>query len=255
LQALATLKALGWENWDSANPKTSHARVEALRVAWHDRLALLGDPEATDVPIARLLSSAYAEQTSRRVRQAVDERHPIAGTTDCRPANGTVHLSVVDAAGMMVALTLTHGEGFGARVTAESLGLILGHGMSRFEPRPGHPNSPRPGRRPLNNMCPTLIFRDNRPVVALGATGGRRIPNTMCDVLLELIARDKSLVDAAAAPRMHTEGDTKLELTKNWPEADAGYLQQIGYTIKPGPGANLNGIARDPATGALVHVP
>jgi gamma-glutamyltranspeptidase / glutathione hydrolase len=255
LQALATLKALAWENWDAADPKTTHARVESLRIAWHDRLSLLGDPTATDVPTARLLSADYAEQSAERVRRAIKDHRLIPGTTDGRGADGTVHLTAADKTGMIVAITLTHGGGFGARVAVDGLGLILGHGMSRFEPKPGHANSPRPGRRPLNNMCPTLIFRKDRPVVALGATGGRKIPNTMCDVLAHLVGRGQSLADAAAAPRLHTEGNATLQLAKGWSEVDIEYLKQAGYTIEPGAGANLNGIARDPATGALEHVP
>src|SRR5207244_8366758 len=108
----------------------------------------------------------------------------------------------------MVALTLTHGGAFGAQVTVDGLGLILGHGMSRFDPRPGRPNSPGPGKRPLHNMCPTVVVRDGRAVLALGATGGRKIPNTVCDVLTHFVARDWSLADAVAAPRLHPEGDT-----------------------------------------------
>ncbi len=254
LQTVRTLDALGWEDWDAADPKTAHARVEALRLAWCDRLSLLGDPASSDVPVSRLLSSQYAQQSADRVRQAVAGQRLIVGGSDGRSAGGTIHLTAADASGMMVALTLTHGEGFGARVTVEGLGLLLGHGMSRFEPRPGHPNSPRAGRRPLNNMCPTIVFRDDRPAVAMGATGGRRIPNTLVDLLVQLVGRGWSLSRAAAAPRLHTEGDTTLQLAKGWSDADSDYLRRVGYTIKPGSGANLNGIARDPANGSLEHV-
>jgi gamma-glutamyltranspeptidase/glutathione hydrolase len=255
LQTLNTLKSLAWDESDPADPKATQARVESMRLAWHDRLTLLGDPEGTDVPLARLLSSDYAEVSADRVRQAVRRQRLIEGTTDGRSASGTIHLSAADANGMMAALTLTHGEGFGARVTVDGLGLVLGHGMSRFEPKPGHPNSPRPGRRPLNNMCPTIVFRQQRPVAALGATGGRRIPNTLVDVLSQLLGRGRPLPEAARAPRLHTEGDATLRLAPGWNEADTEYLKSVGYQIEPGTGANLNGIARDLETGAFVAVP
>jgi gamma-glutamyltranspeptidase/glutathione hydrolase len=255
LQALAALKALGWEAWDRDDPRATHARVESLRVAWHDRLSLLGDPDATPVPVARLLSAAYADESAKRIRRAVDEKSIISGSSDGRSAGGTIHISAADACGTLVALTLTHGEAFGAQVTVEGLGLTLGHGMSRFNPRPDHPNSVRPGRRPLHNMCPTLVCHDGRPVIALGATGGRRIPNSLFDVLLNLVSHHQPLAAAVAAPRLHTEGGTDLDITKGWPEPHVEHLRRVGYTVAVGPVANLNGVSLDPQTRVSNAVP
>jgi gamma-glutamyltranspeptidase/glutathione hydrolase len=255
LQTLATLRQLAWENSDPDDPRAIHARIEAVRLAWNDRLALLGDPVASDVPVARLLSREYADASARTAWHAVEERSIVPGTTERGAAGGTIHLTAADKSGMMVALTLTHGGGFGARVTVDGLGLLLGHGMSRFEPKPGHANAPRGGCRPLNNMCPTIVTRGGRPVAALGATGGRRIPNTLVDVLSHYVGRGMSLADAAAVPRLHTEGDATLALAKGWSDADRRYLAGVGYTLKDGAGANLNAITRDPASGAIEHVP
>lgn len=255
LQTLATLKSLAWENTDPADPRSAHARIEAVRIAWRDRLTLLGDPTSADVPVARLLSAEYADESAQRVRESVRAGRIIPAGSDGRPSGGTIHLSASDKDGMMVSVTLTHGGGFGARVTVDGLGLVLGHGMSRFEPTPGHPNSPRSHARPLNNMCPSLVFAEGRPLAALGATGGRLIPNTLCDVLAHHVGREMSLAAAAAVPRLHTEGDAVLRLAKGWKPATVDYLKSAGYKIEGGAGANLNGIARDAATGALVSVP
>src|SRR5439155_4032384 len=129
------------------------------------------------------------------------EKKPVPAETDGRSADGTIHLSAVDAQGTMVALTLTHGNSFGAMVTVDGLGLVLGHGMSRFDPRPGRPNSPGPGKRPLHNMCPSIVTRDGKPVLALGATGGRRIVNTVCDALAYRIGLGKTFAEMVKSPR------------------------------------------------------
>jgi gamma-glutamyltranspeptidase/glutathione hydrolase len=148
---------------------------------------------------------------------------------------------------MLVALTLTHGEAFGAQVTVEGLGLILGHGMSRFDPHPDHPNAPGPGKRPLHNMCPTIVVKNDRPLAALGATGGRRIPNTLVDVLCQLVGRRRPLAAAAAAPRMHTEGTHQVQLARQWPQAVREHLQRVGYDVKSGPSATLQAVAQEEA--------
>jgi gamma-glutamyltranspeptidase/glutathione hydrolase len=251
LQALATLKVLDWARWDRKEPAATQARVEALRIAWHDRLRLLGDPQHATVPVERLLSERYAEASAERVRAALKHKKPVAATSDGRSAGGTIHLTAADAAGLMVALTLTHGGGFGAQVTVDRLGLLLGHGMSRFDPHPDHPNAPGPGKRPLHNMCPTIVSREGRPLLALGAAGGRRIPNTVFDMLTYRLGEGRPLEEAVGAPRMHTEGGMPLTLEAKWPAAETEYLKQVGYAIKTGPGAKLNAIEREPATGAL----
>src|SRR5205814_7206575 len=117
-----------------------------------------------------------------------------------RDHGGTLSFSAIDKHGNFAALTLTHGNGFGARVAVAGLGLTLGHGMSRFDPHPGHPNAPGPHKRPLHNMCPTIVAKNGRPMYAVGARGGRRIPNAVAEVLLQIVARGKSLTDAVAAP-------------------------------------------------------
>jgi len=244
---------LKWETWARDDPKTTHARVEAMRLAWHDRLTLLGDPQKADVPVRKLLSAEYGEAAAQQVRTAVNAGKALAVTGDSRPAGGTIHLCAADANGVMVALTLTHGEAFGAQVTVDGLGLILGHGMSRFDVNPKHPNAPGPGKRPLHNMCPCIVMKDGRPVIALGAVGGRRIPNTLCDVLIGRVGYGLPLAEAVQAPRLHTQGDLNLNLTQKWSAEVRDYLKKVGYAVKPGAGAVLNAIERNARTGELTH--
>jgi gamma-glutamyltranspeptidase/glutathione hydrolase len=251
LQTIRTLEALGWRDWGSKEFRVTHARLEALRLAWHDRLRLLGDPEQVRVPVERLLSEKYARASAARVRQAMASGKPLPAAGDGREVGGTIHLSAVDARGMMVALTLTHGEGLGARVVVDGLGLVLGHGMSRFEPRPGHPNSPAPNKRPLHNMCPTVVLHDGKPALVLGGRGGRRIPNTVLGVLLGRLGQDQTLARAVAAPRMHTDGSREVTLEKTWPAEEVKRLREIGFVVKSGPGAVVHAIERDGRTGTL----
>ncbi|HXW27691.1 MAG TPA: gamma-glutamyltransferase, partial [Xanthobacteraceae bacterium] len=114
------------------------------------------------VALARALASAY----DRRLRSMGDVERLDASTT---------HVSAVDSDGMMVALTTTLLSSFGSRFVAPSTGMLMNNGIMWFDPRPGGPNSIAPGKRPLCNMCPTILARDGRPWLAAGASGGRRI--------------------------------------------------------------------------------
>jgi gamma-glutamyltranspeptidase/glutathione hydrolase len=252
LEALGILKAIKWEERDPKELATIQMRVEALRIAWHDRLQLFGDPNYAVVPIERLLSDKYLAECGKRVVAAISSKKPVDGKSDGRPAGGTIHLNAVDSSGMMVALTLTHGNSFGAQVTVDGLGLVLGHGMSRFEPRPGRPNSPGPSKRPLHNMCPTIVTHAEKPVLAIGATGGRKIVNTVFDALVYRVGEGRPFAGMVKSPRVHTEGDLMLTLEKDWPESVPDHFKKIGYTLKTGTGATLSAIERDPKSGALL---
>lgn len=248
LEALSVLKAL---NWDSlpATPERTHARLEALRMAWHDRLELLGDSKKVKVPVDRLLSEEYARSVAAKIETAIKQRKPLALQAESRRQSGTVHLSCADRRGNLAALTLTHGDAFGAFVAVDGLGLILGHGMSRFDPKPGHPNASGPGKRPLHNMCPTIVLREGRPVLALGGAGGRGIPSALFNVLIHYICFEAIMEEAIAAPRLRTEGDLQVRLESRWPQAEVHYLKTLGYTVQSGTSALVSAASFDSKTG------
>jgi gamma-glutamyltranspeptidase/glutathione hydrolase len=242
LQVFAALAALDWHQMPKGSPTKFQAMVEALRIAWGDRLRWFGDPKFVDVPVERLLSEKYAKESALLVKQAVAEKRPVPVSTDGRTMGGTVNLSACDAKGNVAVITLTHGDGFGARVTVDGLGLLLGHGMSRFEPLPGKLNSIAPGKRPLDNMCPSIVLKGGRPSVALGGVGGRRIPNAVFQALLQLIANERDLNDSVQAPRIHTEGGLDLHIERGIPKVDVDYTKKIGYTIAPPIGAFVSAV-------------
>jgi gamma-glutamyltranspeptidase/glutathione hydrolase len=246
LQALAILEALGWDGWKADDPRAARAGLEALRLAWDDRLRLLGDPGQEPGPAPRLLGAEHVKRQADQVARALKDGKPVRAEADGRLAGGTIHLSAADGRGNWVALTLTHGNSFGAQVTVPGLGLTLGQGMSRFEPRPKHPNSPGPGKRPLHNMCPTVVLRDGRPVAALGARGGRKILNAVFAVLAHLVGRGRTPEEALAAPRLHTEGGLTLGLERGWPPADIDRFLDVGYTLSRAPSAVVSAVWAGP---------
>jgi gamma-glutamyltranspeptidase/glutathione hydrolase len=100
-------------------------------------------------------------------------------------------------------------------------------------------------------MCPTVVLRDGKPVMAVGGRGGRKIPNAVFKVLAQMIGRGAAPKDAVAAPRMHTEGGLRVELEPAWPESVAARLKEVGYTVARAPSAYVSAVWRDPASGAV----
>jgi gamma-glutamyltranspeptidase/glutathione hydrolase len=246
LEAIAILKALDWAKLSAM--QRMHARLEALRIAWADRTRTFGDPDFVQVPVERFLSADYAGEMAGKVSHALQTEKPVPLVVDPSHAGGTTHISAGDRHGNLIAITLTHGGGFGARVAVEELGIILGHGMSRFDPRPGLPNSPGPRKRPLTNMCPALVTRDGHGVLAVGATGGVRIPSGVAEVLFNYVGLDASMEAAMAAPRIDTNGTLDLGIDKRHSAEQEAFLKRLGYTVSRRPGAYAGTVSFDPRT-------
>ena len=141
---------LDWQRL--AAPQQMQARLEALRIAWADRARTYGDPDHVKVPVDEFISRAHAGAMAEKVSVALKTQQPVPLNVDPSHAGGTTNLPAADRHGNLIAITLTHGGAFGAKVVVPELGVVLGHGMSRFDPRPGRPNSPGPRKRPINNM-------------------------------------------------------------------------------------------------------
>lgn len=244
LQALRILQSLRWKEMPAGIARTQ-ARIEALRLAWRDRLTLLGDPEMGKIPIEKLLSEVYAKESAAKIEAALKDGKILTHDVTPRDHSGTICLAGADELGNFAALTLTHGNAFGARVTVDGLGLTLGHGMTRFDTNPDHPNAPGPHKRPLHNMCPTILTRDNAPILAIGGRGGRKIPNALFEALTQFVVLGRNLKQSIAAPRMHTEGTTMLELEKTWPAEEAADLGKRGYMVKTNNSAVLSAVGKE----------
>lgn len=234
----------------ASDPRYWHRLTEVLKLAWRDRLTYLGDPAFAKVPVERLLDKGYAAGRVELLRQYPEyvDKLPAAAA---KASTGTVNLSAVDAEGNMAAITISHGGSFGSCVTVPGTGITLGHGMCRFNPRPGLPNSVAAGKRPLNNVCPTLIRAGDRDV-AIGMRGGRRIVSVVTTMVHAMLEHGASGLAAVTQARVHLEGQEPVEVTRSLDGNVVARLRDMGHTVKEAAaiGGNANVVERSKA-GAL----
>lgn len=187
-----------------ASPIAFETLLEIDKVVWEERLTQLGDPAAMMHPPQVFLSDGHLDKLARRAEKGL--AHPGSGRIIASdPLKGTAHLAAADADGNLAALTMTHGGGFGSHVMVPGTGILLGHGMCRFDPRPGWVNSVAPGKRPLHNMSPVIAVKDGRPVLVTGASGGRTIVNNSAYLTIGRLIYGLSAGEAVAAPRLQCE--------------------------------------------------
>lgn len=180
----------------SAGPSLRLA-LEHLANQWHPG----AQPDtATFTAYARALQSSYRDRLQRLGEE----------TTADPPC--TTHISVVDGAGNLVALTQTLLSVFGSKVVLPETGILMNNGIMWFDPRPGRPNSMAPGKRPLANMCPTIVELGDGQRFALGASGGRRIMSAVCQLISFLVDFQMDLDQAFHQPRIDVSGPDTLVL-------------------------------------------
>src|SRR2546422_4765663 len=183
--------AYGW-------PSTEAARllVEAMAWAVADRELHIADPRFVDVPTGALADKKYAA-TAREVVGSGPRAAPDRADT--------THVCVVDDDGNAVSLTHTLGSASG--VVTPGLGFGFNDYMNCFDPRPGRPNSIRPGKTRVTMMTPTMVFDGRKLRVCAGAPGGTKIVTAILQVLVNVLDHEMSPMEAVSAPRIDFQGE------------------------------------------------
>jgi gamma-glutamyltranspeptidase/glutathione hydrolase len=191
-----------------------HVIAEAMRRAFADRAAHVGDPAFnTAMPIERLISKPYAAE----LRKTIDLRRAASSspTRFTWPPAGTetTHLSVVDAARNAVSLTYTLEYGYGSAIVVPGAGFLLNNEMGDFNAGPGlttaegligtPPNLAQPGKRMLSSMTPTIVAKDGRLFMITGSPGGRTIINTVLLTILNAVDFGMNAQEVVDAGRFH----------------------------------------------------
>ena len=170
-------------------------------------------------------------------------------------------VSVVDSEGNMVALTQTLGAGYGAKVVVGDTGLIFSNQMRHMHLEQDSPSQIRGGMRPRSNQSPTIILRNGKPVMALGTPGGDGIWQRLAQVIVNVLDFGMSVQQAVSAPRFSYGGaqETGSAIAPVWRIEQAiapdvlEALEGLGHRLDrvSAVGGMVNGVIRDPETGAL----
>lgn len=233
LQILNMLECLDGPCDDS--PEYFHRLLEVYKLAWRDRLRYLADPEFVEVPAERLLSKDYAAGRVERINRFPERVDKLVPPIPGEPPHGTVHVSTADAEGNAVAMTISQGGGLGSCVVVPGTGIVLGHGMFRFDPRPGQRNSVAPRKRMLNNTACMMVRMPDRDV-AIGLPGGRRIISVMPRAVQMLVDHGATGREAATAPRAHVEMSEPALVQKTAGEGVISALRAMGHDVLPARG-------------------
>ncbi|MEF2553475.1 gamma-glutamyltransferase family protein [Aurantimonas sp. A2-1-M11] len=200
---------------------------EAMKRATIDKDRFVGDPAFLDIPLKYLTDKAHASAMAEDIRRGVRASVPRLKEIDGESVN-TTHLCVVDGEGGCV--SMTHSLGMPSGVITEGLGFFYNGCMGVFDPRPGRVGSIAPGKSRFSAMCPTIVFEDDRPALALGAPGGTQIVMGVLQAILNVFDFGMDVREAVSAPRFSSTGDP-IDVSNRIPRSVTRVLEADGYEV------------------------
>ncbi|MBK9376417.1 MAG: gamma-glutamyltransferase [Holophagales bacterium] len=254
---------LGAEAW-----ARSQAIVESVRIAFADGRSVRPGEEVGDGPeTSPWLRPGRGAELGRLIRlgRALPrEVLPAKAATRAFSDRDTTHISVVDRAGNAVSLTLSLGRTWGSTHVTPGLGFPYNAFLEGFDvERPASPSYLAPGAPLTTAVAPTILLRDGRAVLVLGAAGSSKIPSAIANVVVGVVDGRLGVAEAVAAPRaVWSEGRAnrglRLEVAPPLTPEDVDFLQAAGYddleAYAPGPETSnfcaLNAVAWNAAAAA-----
>jgi gamma-glutamyltranspeptidase/glutathione hydrolase len=206
-QILKILEGYDLEKIGFNTPLKVHLLAEAMGLAFADRFKFMGDPGWVEVPQKSMVSSEYAEEIRGKIKE--DAAIAIeAGNPWPYESKNTTAYAVGDKAGNLVAVNQTIVNGFGCGVVIPNTGIVMNNAMYGLNPEPGHANSIDGRKRRIQNVCPTVLLKDGKPFLAVGAPGGRAIQMSVAQVILNVVDHKMGIQEAIEAPRINRETGT-----------------------------------------------
>jgi gamma-glutamyltranspeptidase/glutathione hydrolase len=281
MQALGMLATQDLRALGHNSARYIHVVTEALKLAFADRERHYGD--VPDVPLAELLSPAYARERvalihmDRAMPEAPAPGDPrrrgatsaagaaATASTAGAPAgaDGTTHIAAIDRDGNMICLTPSGGV-FRKSAFAPELGCTLSTRSEMFVLEEGHPNALAPGKRPRTTLVSYLIVENGEPTMTIGCPGGDDQAQADLQLVLNLVVFGMNPQQAVEAPRFSTQTlvnsfyprayrPGQLNVEPGIPERTRAELRALGHTVSEIGACGIGAVVtrRDPQTGAL----
>ncbi len=220
------LKAMGHNS-----PDYIATVAEAMKIATVDKDAKVGDPRFVSVPLAELTSKDYAKSLADRIKRG-EKTHVPRLRGGQKESADTTHVVAVDETGACA--TMTHTLGTPSGVVTEGLGFMYNGAMAVFDPRPGRAGSLAPGKSRFSSMAPSIIFKDGKPMLVIGAPGGTYIAMGILQAILNVVEFGMNALEAVSAPRFNATSDT-LDITNRILRSTEADLKRRGYPVRRWP--------------------
>ena len=223
-----------------------HALTESMKLGFADRSVALGDPDFVNVDVERLTSKKFAHERFTLAGEKAGEFASADGIEAKQYPGNTSHFVVMDKDGNAFSQTQTIRDWFGCGIVVDGLGFVLNNAMSDFSAAVGamtsqglaygSANAIQGGKTPLSSMSPSMVFKDGKPFLAIGAAGGPRIITGTLQGIVNAIDFDMTPEQLVNAPYINCLTRAQgLEVEYGISGDTRKILAEMGHKIVPVP--------------------
>jgi len=242
-----------------------HTLLEVKKLAFADRDRWVADPAKADVPVDRLLDAGYLRARAAQVDRARAASSVAPGfgeelgadDRDLDDSGDTVYLTAVDSDGNAVSWIQSNFAGFGSGLLEPETGVLLHNRGALYTLQDGHPNQVAPGKRPYHTLTPMMALRDGGLAFTLGTPGGDSQPQSLIQIVNNLLLFGMTPQQAIEAPRFRSYAGLRVDIEDRVPASVLAQLGSLGHELRVIHGwtATFGGaqmIMVDPEYGTLV---
>ena len=233
---------------DKTKPHTAENILkisEIMQIAYSLRSIHLADPDYYPVPKNAFLDKNIAKELLLNVNDSKTSSAEHFDPQNLKIKENTTHYSVIDKHGNAVSNTTTLNTAYGSGVVIKGTGLLMNNEMDDFSAAPNQPNyfellgneanKIEPMKRPLSSMTPTIVFKDDKPILVTGAQGGSRIITAVLQVILNYYEFGLSAEESVHLYRYHHQWKPETLMYEIFEEELMNELIEIGFTLKQRP--------------------
>ena len=112
----------------------------------------------------------------------------------------------------------------------DGLGFFYNGCMAVFDPRPGRAGSITPGRARFTSVCPSIVFKDEKPYMVIGAPGATQIAMGVLQAMLNVLDFEMSMTEAVSAARFSATSNA-IDVSNRITHGVTRQLEADGYEV------------------------
>jgi gamma-glutamyltranspeptidase/glutathione hydrolase len=230
LEMLNIMEDFPLPGYTQLSPDALHIEIEAQKLAYQDQRRFIADPRFHDVPVAALLSKAYAKQRAALINTT--KANCLSEPGD--PTTGhTIYLSVVDREGNIASWIQSLSDFWGSGVVVDNFGFHLHDRASAFSSDPKHPNALAPRKRPYHTIIPAFMEKGDQKI-GFGIMRGANQAQAQAQFVSNVVDHGMNIQAALEAPRFvkTTLAGCDVRIENRVPEAVRDDLTKRGHWLQ-----------------------